>query len=76
MGTIKTANDDARRSINSRKVNFFATYDMDPSNADPTAHVLEAKDYATTNDANHESWLLLEAELAVREEGEDAMETH
>ena len=60
QGKITKANDDARRSIGGDKVNFFVLYDGEEEDG-PVPHVLESNQYRTDDDANYDSWLLLEA---------------
>ena len=57
VGVIASANTDARRSIAGSKINFFVQYEGE---TDALAHVLQLADYATVDDAEYESWLLLE----------------
>ena len=59
-GTIQKVNDDARRTIARDKVNFFVLYDGEEEDG-PVPHVLESAEYNTTDDADYDSWLLLEA---------------
>ena len=61
MGEIVRVNDDARRSIGGDKVNFFAHYEIDGEEEPDVPHVLQLSDYQTTDDAEYDSWLLLEA---------------
>ena len=56
-GEITSANIDARRTIAGAKINFFVQYDGEE---EALAHVLELADYQPTDDAERESWLLLE----------------
>ena len=51
-------NDDARRSIDGSKVNFFAQYDGEQ---EEVPHVLEAQQYHTECGAAYDAWLLLES---------------
>ena len=60
-GEITRVNDDARRSIAGDKVNFFAHYEIDGDDEDDVPHVLELAEYRMTDDAEYDSWLLLEA---------------
>ena len=60
VGTIKEVNEDARRTIARDKVNFFVLYDGEEDNGS-VPHVLESIEYRTTDDADYDSWLLLEA---------------
>ena len=41
-------------------VNFFVKYDDEPADSTPAPHVLESSRYFTTEDAEYDSWLLLE----------------
>jgi hypothetical protein len=59
--TIKKVNEDARRTIAGDKVNFFVLYDGEEEEEGPVPHVLESAEYHTTDDADYDSWLLLEA---------------
>ena len=60
IGTITSVNEDARRSINKDKVNFFVQYDMEHDEPH-VPHVLRAEDYHPSADANYDSWLMLRA---------------
>ena len=51
----------AARSIAGDKVNFFAHYEIDGEDEDDVPHVLELAEYRTTDEAEYDSWLLLEA---------------
>jgi predicted RNA-binding protein len=59
-GTIKSVNENAGRTIARAKVNFFVLYDGEEAHG-PVPHVLEACEYQTHEDADYDSWLLLEA---------------
>eukprot|EP00966_Prymnesium_polylepis_P231391 5354263-Prymnesium_polylepis.1 len=59
MGTVTDVNDDARRSMGGAKVNFFVEYDGEEEDG-PVPHVLLIEDYRTTDDADYNSWLLLD----------------
>ena len=56
----KAVNEDARRTIARDKVNFFVLYDGEEENGS-VPHVLESVEYRTTDDADYDSWLLLDA---------------
>ena len=57
------------------KVNFFAAYDGEEEDG-PVPHVLEASEYATTDDSEYDSWLLLDRiEAAAAPPPEDAAPT-
>ena len=73
VGTIHKVNDDARRTIARDKVNFFVLYDGEEEDG-PVPHVLESAEYNTTDDADYDSWLLLEAIEEIEEP--IAMEEH
>eukprot|EP00966_Prymnesium_polylepis_P156451 3614820-Prymnesium_polylepis.1 len=60
IGTIVSANDHGARKINGNAVNFFVKYDEDPDDDQPAPHVLDSSRYFTTDDAEYDSWLLLE----------------
>jgi hypothetical protein len=70
-GIITKANDDLRRSIGGDKVNFFAHYEIDGEDEDDVPHVLELGEYRTTDDAEYDSWLLLEP---LESPGEEALD--
>ena len=59
-GTIISVNDHGARKINGSTVNFFVKYDADPAGDPPVPHVLDLSRYFTTDDAEYDSWLLLE----------------
>ena len=60
VGTIEKVNEDARRTIARDKVNFFILYDGEEDSG-LVPHVLESTEYRTADDADYDSWLLLEA---------------
>ena len=60
IGTIVSVNDHGGRKINGSMVNFFVKYDDEPADSTPAPHVLESSRYFTTEDAEYDSWLLLE----------------
>ena len=66
-------NYDARRSIGGEKVNFFAHYEIDGEDEPDVPHVLQLSEYQTVDDAEYDSWLLLEA-VGVPAEPEAATE--
>ena len=68
---ITKANDDLRRSIGGDKVNFLAHYEIDGEDEDDVPHVLQLGEYRTTDDAEYDSWLLLEP---LEEPAAEAME--
>ena len=70
-GVITKANDDLRRSIGGDKVNYFARYEIDGEDEDDVPHVLQLSEYRTTDNAEYDSWLLLEP---LEEPAADAME--
>ena len=59
LGSITQANEDARRAIEGKKVNFFVLYKGEESNG-PVPHVLEGTRYQTEEDGEYDSWFLLE----------------
>jgi hypothetical protein len=61
LGSITQANEDARRAIEGKKVNFFVLYKGEESNG-PVPHVLEGTRYQTEEDGEYDSWFLLEPE--------------
>jgi hypothetical protein len=65
MGKITRVNDDARRSIGGDKINFFAHYEIDGEEEPDVPHVLQLSEYQTTDDAEYDSWLLLEEAVGV-----------
>ena len=69
-GVITKANDDLRRSIGGDKVNYFARYEIDGEDEDDVPHVLQLSEYRTTDNAEYDSWLLLEP---LEEPAADAM---
>ena len=76
-GVITSVDSDGRRTIDKAKVNFFARYDMDPEEEEPVPHVLESSinTRQPTEDAEYNSWLLLEkVELEGEQGGEDGEE--
>jgi len=46
--------------IGGDKVNFFAHYEIDGEDENDVPHVLQLDEYRTTDDAEYDSWLLLE----------------
>ena len=60
IGTITRSNDDARRTIDGDKVNFFVIYDGEEEDGE-VPHVLEHLEYRTSDDADYDSWMLLQA---------------
>ena len=57
IGTITSVNELGTRKIAGDKVNFFVSYDGEDV---PVPHVLESQEYKTEDDADYDSWLLLE----------------
>lgn len=57
MGVIMGPNDDARRSIDGAKVNFWVKYDGEE---EELPHVLIAQRYNTASNAEYDSWMLLD----------------
>ena len=65
VGTIESVNVDGRRKWTSAGgrsdyVNFFVQYDGEEE-IGPVPHVLEVGEYHTEDNADYDSWLLLEA---------------
>ena len=59
LGSIMQANEDARRAIEGKKVNFFVLYKGEEANG-AVPHVLEGTRYQTEEDAEYDSWFLLQ----------------
>ena len=59
LGKILEKNGDGRRKIAGKRVNFIAKFDMDEYSTDLS---LEVAEYSTSNDAEYQSWALLEVE--------------
>ena len=57
LGEILAKNGDGRRKIKGKRVNFIAQFDMDEYTTDLS---LEADEYSNMDDAEYESWALLE----------------
>lgn len=59
LGSITQANEDARRAIDGKKINFFVLYKGEEANG-AVPHVLEGTRYQAEEDGEYDSWLLLE----------------
>ena len=70
VGTIETVNVDKRRKIDGDHVNFFIQYDGEEDSG-PVPHLLEVGEYRTEDDADYDSWPLLEATEATAEPMEE-----
>ena len=57
LGEILEKNGDGRRKIKGKRVNFIAKFDMDEYTTDLS---LETDEYSKMDDAEYESWALLE----------------
>ena len=57
LGVIRSANSDKRYRVGGDYVNFWIRYDGEDKDV---PHVLLSSQYATTSDADFQSWCLLE----------------
>jgi hypothetical protein len=58
-GSITQVNEDARRAIDGKKINFFVLYEGEEEDG-PVPHMLDMARYQTEEDAEYDSWFLLE----------------
>ena len=58
-GSITQVNEDARRTIDGKKINFFVLYEGEEEDG-PVPHVLDISRYQTEEGAEYDSWFLLE----------------
>ena len=56
LGSITQANEDARRAIDQKKVNFWVLYQGEEDNGS-VPHVLEGARYQTEEDAEYDSYI-------------------
>ena len=66
-GVLTSVNSDGRRTIDKEKVNFFGATTWTRRRRSPSLTCSSSRQYDTTEDAEYDSWLLLEK---VEPEGE------